>query len=269
LQQVKSRNKSRTVGIIVSIVLVLAILLTGTLAFVLPFQHDSNEFELGGIMFEATLNEDFNFDRVTGWRVTDPPVRKQINVTNTGHNNIEYGSVFVRLQLREFMEIYNTTYYYWAPNGTTMVPRSAMDTAPGQAALFMTDSNNLSGNPSRVFVVAPSTWDDVNEVYVHLSEADARAYIFDNYEHLFPGSDDTLPGRTLVLTTDFISGVTGWFVISAQGDLHGQYGRYMVANIDRDTDTPQIVGTQTVPRATNVDYGLHEPNGECLYDINL
>ena len=264
MQKSKHSSKRRSVGIIVSIVLALAILLTGTLAFVIPFQHRSNEFDIEGIRFDATLNE--NFTPVRRWRVTDPPVTKQINVTNTGDNDVTFGSVFVRLQLREFMEIYNTTYYYWAPNGTTMIPRADMDTTPGQAALFMTDSNNLGGNPSRVFVVAPSTWDDGAEVYVHLSEAAARAQILEDYAHLFPNG---IAGHTLVQTTDYISGVTGWFVISEQGDLHGQYGRYMVAIIDRDTDNPQIIGTQSVPRATNVDYGLHEPNGECLYDIHL
>jgi len=55
-------------------------------------------------------------------------------------------------------------------------------------------------------------------------------------------------------------------VISRQGDLHGQYGRYVVARMDRDT-SPELVGSNT-PRATNVRYGVHEPNGECLYDIH-
>ena len=270
----KGSNKRRIVGIIISFALMAAILLTGTFAFVLPMQHRSNEFEGGGIRYDATLNE--NFTPVTNWNVRDPEVTKQINVTNTGNNDTDWGSVFVRINLREFMEIYDTTYYYWAADGTTMVPHADMfpgNAATPRAALFMTASNRLAGNASRVFVVAPSTYTpnanpDLPGTWADLSETAARAAIFANYGDLFPGLDATLAGRTLVLTQDYVSGVRGWFVISEQGDLHGQYGRYMVAQVGRDTTNPTIVGTPTTPRATNVDYGSHEENGECNYDIH-
>ena len=250
----KNPNRRRTIGGITSALLIIALLLTGVFAFELPFQHRSNEFQGGGIRYDATLNE--RFYPVENWSASDPAVTKQINVTNTGANTRDFGSVFVRINLREFMEIFETTYFYWAPDGTTMVPRANME---GQAGLFMTDSNRLAGNPSRVFVVAPDTGG------VALTEAAARTQIMANYAHLFPNG---VAGHTLVHTTDFVSGVTGWFVISQAGDLHGQYGRYMVADVVTNTADSTLIGSST-PRATDVNHGLHEHNGECNYDIHL
>ena len=259
---IKTSKKRRTVGIAISAILLAAILLTGTFAFILPMQHRSDEFDGGGVRYDATLNE--NFIPVDDWSISDPMVTKQINVTNTGNNARDWGSVFVRINLREFMEIYDTQYYYWAADGTTMV---AQDDMEGDAALFMTDSNNLAGNASRVFVVAPSTR-EADGTWTDMTEGEARHYIVSNYGLLFPGLDFDLGGRLIVLTTDYVSGVRGWFVISEAGDLHGQYGRYMVADVVADTTNPQIIGTPTISRAENVEYGVHEPNGECDYDIH-
>ena len=269
-------TKRRSLGVIIAVILLIAIVLTGTFAFILPFQHRSNELGGDGVRHDATLNE--NFEPVTGWTVRDPEVTKQINVTNTGNNTTGWGSVFVRINLREFMEIYDTTFFYWevAADGTIdMVHQADMDE---RATLFMTDSNNLAGDPSRVFVVCTeeaSIQAGPGSSILSDSAGTAATNILINYPHLFPNMSASNPADVasvesrVVRTIDYVSGVFGWFVISQEGDLHGQYGRPMVADVkDSGLVPPQIIGTPTTPRAENVDYGTHEPNGECDYDIH-
>ena len=248
-------NRRRLIGMVTTLVVVAAMLITGTFAFVLPYQHRSNLFAGRGFDYDVTLNERFYPPR--DWTTEDGPVVKQINVANTGANARDYGEVFVRINLREFMEITLPTYYYWTPEGGVV----SGDNVIGNAALFMTISNHLSGGPSRVFLVAP----DADGVA--LTEQAARQW-FENhpiYGALFP---DGIEDHELLHTTDYVSGVTGWYVISRVGDLHGQYGRYMVATVVRDSGNTLLVGSNT-PRALNVDYGLHQINGECSYDLRL
>ena len=253
MRRVRSSIKRRTVGVLVSIGLILALLFTGTFAFVMPFQHRSNEFVGGGIRYDATLNEDFS--PVVNWTVRDAPVVKRINVTNTGNNERDFGGVFVRIQLREFMEIYDTFYRFWGECGIISFPQEEMES---NAALFMIDSNNLVGNTGSVFVIAPAPTRET------MTEAQARAQIYEQYQHLFP---DGIDEHSVVFTTDFVSGLSGWFVVSRENDPNGQYGRPMVADIIVDTTNPTLVGSDT-PRAVVNTYGIHGPNGECLYDIH-
>ncbi|MCL2106718.1 MAG: Ig-like domain-containing protein [Oscillospiraceae bacterium] len=88
-----------------------AILITsvgGTLAYRDFKQHKSNE--LGGIdlHYEARLVEDF-VER-PDWKVEDGDVKKEIRVANVGRRDDGYGNVYVRLQLKEYMEIGEVTY---------------------------------------------------------------------------------------------------------------------------------------------------------------
>ena len=260
----QNSNKRRIVGMTISVALVIAIFLTGTFAIVMPMQHRLNQFEGGGIRYDATLNEDF--DNVTNWTTRDPAVNKQINVTNTGNNDTEWGGVFVRINLREFMEVYETTYHYWEANAAgQIIGDVTADEMVARATLFMTDSNNLAGNASRVFVVAPSTFNTATQTYTHLTEAAARAQILQNYAHLFPNGIDN---HVLVQTRDYVSGVTGWFVVSREGDRHGQFGRYMVSRVEADTDNSTIIGTPTIPRDTTDNFGTHGTSGRCSYDVH-
>ena len=253
--EINSTNKRRLIGMVTTAVIVAALLITGTFAFVLPYQHRSNLFAGSGNRYDVTLNERFYPPR--DWTTEDGPVVKQINVANTGANAQAYGEVFVRINLREFMEITIPAYYYWTPEGGMV----SGDNIIGNAALFMTVSNHLTGGPSRVFVVAP----DVNGVA--LTEQEAREWFLAHpvYGLLFP---DGIEDHDLLHTTDYVSGKTGWYVISRVGDLHGQYGRYMVATVVRDSGNTFLVGSNT-PRALYVDYGLHQINGECSYDLTL
>ena len=257
-------NRNRVIASVASFILILALLLTGTFAFVIPMQHRTNIFEGEGIQFDATLFDHFREADAVNWRRGET-IDKTIYVVNTGENPTSHGPVFVRISLREFMELIPTLVFYWgvAANGDLFqVPHANMfgssTSRDVDAALFMVETGSGAGNTSHVFVHIPSSVYDYDA-----DEADVLAAL----QVIRP---DITAQHELVFTTDFVSGVEGWFVISREGDIHGQYGRYMVADVTLDTNPANttLVGSNT-PRATNQQFGIHGTNGECNYDVHL
>lgn len=78
------------------------IFLTGTLAWRDFSQHKTNEASGDGIMYDVSLIEEY--ETITNWKVTDPEQTKKIMVKNMGKDDT-YGQLYVRLQLKEYMEI--------------------------------------------------------------------------------------------------------------------------------------------------------------------
>jgi len=253
MESTRTPNRRRTVGVIVSISLILAILASVTYAFVLPSQHKSNEFSGTGVRHEATLNE--RFTERENW-LEGEIVSKEIDVTNTGNDPANYGSVYVKVQLREFMETSTMVYTYWKADGKSSVARNSMN----DAALFMTTSTT-EGDSSAVFVHVAA------ETEATMTAAEARAALTVKYPELV-AQGVNFRTRTLdpVYTKDDVSGVSGWYVVTQAGDPNGQYGRYMVAKIE-GTDK-KIVGTPGIARAAVPNYGVHGTNGECSYDVH-
>jgi len=97
-----SRNKKRRVAIVIAVMALAATTLGSTFAYQDYKQHKSNELRGETIKYEARLVEDFA--EVNDWNVSDGPVTKKISVVNLGMGP-EYGSVYVRMQLKEYMEI--------------------------------------------------------------------------------------------------------------------------------------------------------------------
>ena len=97
-------------------VLVLAVALGGTYAWHDYRQHKTSDAEAEGAFYKARLVEKYDPAEAEDWKITDPPVEKQIRVTNPGRETPEdkrvYGDVYVRLQLKEFMELYPVTQEY-------------------------------------------------------------------------------------------------------------------------------------------------------------
>ena len=87
---------------------VCAVAVSGTLAWQDYRQHKSNELSGIKIKYEARLVEDF--EEVPDWKVEDVDIKKEIRVTNLGQAAAGYGAVYVRLQLKEFMQIGDVTY---------------------------------------------------------------------------------------------------------------------------------------------------------------
>lgn len=117
---------------VVSLVLAFTLLVTGTFAWIDYDRHQTNEFEIDTQYFSVTLNEDF--EEVTSWHISAPQTNKDITVTNTGAADGTYGNVYVRLQLKEFMQQTPLQYQYTAQH-YLMLP------AGGEAAEFVQQAN--------------------------------------------------------------------------------------------------------------------------------
>ena len=130
----KSNEKKKKTAIVIAAVLALvATALGGTLAYQDYNQHKSNELIGDSIKYEARLVEDFA--EVNDWKVSDDPITKKISVANLGQAP-EYGEVYIRLQLKEYMEIGALSY-----NETSK--RYMIDTK-GEFVIFATESEAVT-----------------------------------------------------------------------------------------------------------------------------
>jgi len=88
---------------VVAAILLLLIAFGSTYAWKDYKQHKTNEFANSEPKYEAVLAEDFQ--EKENWRVSDGEVKKTISVTNTGIAENGFEAVYVRIQLKEYMEI--------------------------------------------------------------------------------------------------------------------------------------------------------------------
>ena len=102
------QKKKKRIAIAVAILALIATALGGTYAWTDYSQHKSNELNGESIKYEARLVEDFA--EVKDWKVEDGAITKKISVANLGQAP-DYGSVYVRIQLKEFMDISKLTYH--------------------------------------------------------------------------------------------------------------------------------------------------------------
>jgi len=104
---VEENNRKRTfkkkAAAIVAVILALLIAFGGTYAWRDYKQHKTNEFSNTDAKYEAVLVEDFK--EKDKWRVSDGEIKKLISVTNTGSVSRGFEEVYVRIQLKEYMEI--------------------------------------------------------------------------------------------------------------------------------------------------------------------
>ena len=96
----KKNKDSNRIATVMAVVLSLALILAGTYAFTDFAQHSTNPFS-GGEKVSVTLND--NYTPPVEW-LSGQTVNKQVSVTNTDESN---RAVYVRLQLKEYMESYN------------------------------------------------------------------------------------------------------------------------------------------------------------------
>lgn len=97
----------------VSTILAVSLILGGTLAYQDYTQHAANEFSGTDSKHAVHLIEDFK--EVKDWKVADAPIKKEIRVRNMGGTEDfpgDYEDVYVRLQLKEYMEIAKLSYEY-------------------------------------------------------------------------------------------------------------------------------------------------------------
>ena len=96
----KKNKDGNRIATIMAVVLSLALILAGTYAYTDFAQHSTNPFS-GGEEVSVTLND--NYTPPVEW-LSGQTVNKQVSVTNTDQSN---RNVYVRLQLKEYMESYN------------------------------------------------------------------------------------------------------------------------------------------------------------------
>ena len=101
-------NTKRIVRSSIAVLLIVALLLGGTFAWTDYKQHKSNELSGAKMKYEARLIEDFV--EVPDWKVEDGEITKKISVAKLGFAAEGYGDVYVRIQLKEYMEISTLTY---------------------------------------------------------------------------------------------------------------------------------------------------------------
>ncbi|MDR0838416.1 MAG: Ig-like domain-containing protein [Oscillospiraceae bacterium] len=107
---VKKGNLKKNVSAIVALICIVSLLMSGTYAYRNHNQHKTNEGSGGPPKYDVKLVEDF--DEKDEWNTGDPDVKKEIRVANLGVAAEGYGSAYVRLQLKEYMEIAKPDYQY-------------------------------------------------------------------------------------------------------------------------------------------------------------
>ena len=122
-----SRKRRKKVSAAVAMLLILC-LLGGTFAWNNYNQHKTNDANLGGLFYKATLVEEFDRTQAKAWRASNPTLVKKISVLNSGGMEAKgdkkiYGDIYARIQLKEFMEFnpltqqYTTERYMIDPEG--------------------------------------------------------------------------------------------------------------------------------------------------------
>jgi hypothetical protein len=106
-QAQKGGFKKRAAAV-TAVVLTMAIMAGGTYMWRDYRQHKTNEAAGKSPAYDVRLVEDFK--EVPDWKTTDPPVKKQVRVANVGKVADGFSNVYVRLQLKEYMEIAPLTY---------------------------------------------------------------------------------------------------------------------------------------------------------------
>jgi len=100
-------DKKKVATTIIALLALLLVAAGMTYAWTDYKQHKSNDFNGKGMKYEARLVEDFV--EVDDWKVDDGDITKKISVTNLGQSAAGFGNVYVRLQLKEYMEIGKVT----------------------------------------------------------------------------------------------------------------------------------------------------------------
>ena len=244
--QKTNTSRRRKAAIAISALLIAALLLTGTYAWNYYGEHKTNASGKldETVMFDVRLIEDFQSNN--DWRIEEPTLPKKLSVINMGVAEQGFSPAYVRLLLKEYMEI---------------TPETVFE--------YYTDAK---GVPIR-FLIGHD--DDFRQA----GYSGAGMYIcFD--DPATAASYYNEPERQIVWLTDAVTGQTGWFVSSMQKDLNGQYGRYVATNIIHGTPTSIVadsglnpgdfgyyVNTNQGREAWLAPIGNHQPqsNGECLY----
>ncbi|MDR3345220.1 MAG: Ig-like domain-containing protein, partial [Oscillospiraceae bacterium] len=253
------KNKARThkrLFSLVAAVLVAALLLGGSYAAFIQKQHASNELSGSGIEHAGHLIEDF--ETPDDWDTENPPVKKEISVKNMGGTEQfpgKYGDIYVRVMLKEYMEIAPMVYTY--SKNRYVIDRNGSFFRLDPAVLLNTNVYDLDDTATKTALQAalaaycanPANWANANLV------------------------DDSLTSDFRPLAADFelVKGYHDdqyyFYLKSKAKDPNGQYGKFLTLSGSLNSALAKSL-VPGVDRATDADYttgSTTHNNGECLY----
>ncbi|MDR1410333.1 MAG: hypothetical protein LBJ12_08790 [Oscillospiraceae bacterium] len=206
--------KSKTILTAAALLLAVSMAVGTTRAWQDYSQHKTNEAVGAGEQYGARLVEDYK--PVTDWKISDGALKKEIRVKNVGDLDGAFGEVYVRIQLKEFMEI------------------------------------------------APVTYKKTDERYA--IDKTGAFYCYETKEAALAA----YPEHVAVQLKDALSGTSGWFIRTKQGDDNGQYGDFVVTEYEVGAPVPVIPGSvraQNPGASHHADPSIHSME-ECAYSIH-
>jgi len=252
MNEQKTTRRRKAAGV-VSLLLILALILSGTFAWVYTGEHKTNEASNEGTFedYDVRLIEDFI--TTTNWSTSNATLPKKVSVINMGSSNYNSTGVWVSLVLKEYLEVGDIT-----PNYTYYTCTDSTHACYKMKIRFLIGHDDDVGTPPISIPTLQPGYDGVGR-YICFNDPDPISGVAANgtvneYAHLqaqgaYP---PTGTGRHIEWLTDYVTGQTGWFVSSMEDDINGQYGRYVLT----DVTTTQGVATSVVPDPTAA---FHQP----------
>ena len=242
-----SSAKRRKLAALICALLVLILAFGSTLAWNNYRQHKTNEADADAIFYKVRLIDEYDATKAKNWKVTDPAIDKKVSVKNPGAETADddrvYGDVYVRIQLKEFMEFYPVTQTY-------STYRYMID-ADGVFLSFTTQAlaQAYADDVATTFGSGPHTVEQVRMYNTPATIADAD----------LPWYIRTSAGDP--------NGVYGDFIVT-QEDVDRANGRSLVTGVvnarsDQATQHLDDINTATAVGSTATN------NGECLYTPHL
>jgi alternate signal-mediated exported protein len=240
----------RTLSGICAIAVAVALLIGGTYAY-RQFEHKSNPFR-NDPNYQGRLVEDYEEKE---W-IPGTEIKKEIFVRNMGETRqfpgTNWGDIYVRVKLKEHMDITPIDYVYYPGTGTA-------------ATRFMVDKDgDFVRFPATGTIAAQLTTIRNSSVWANVITDPAKRAAF-------------LAGLTeanFVRLRGYYDTQDYWYVVTKANDPNGQYGAFVV--MDKVADPSKMISITGSDRAAGMDYSngvvLQGPsdheNEECLYPVH-
>jgi hypothetical protein len=253
LQKLLSKLKPVATPII-AVTLAAGLLLGGTFAWTDYKQHKTNELGAGQLGYDVRLIEAFKPN--ANWKLGEAQT-KVIRVTNKGASS-DYENVYVRLALKEYMEI--------VPFGVVETAERFAVGTDGEYLVF----DQLGSQLTDEHVYDPTTgkWHIPNVSWFtppdYSNEASDWSEWLNDNDYPTTNSADRL-----VYLKDMVTGDEGYFIKTENGDINGQFGKFVAVGLTDATAAPVI--PNTVRAVVSADAEVWHQLGttaECEYPVH-
>ena len=248
-----SKKTKRTLSAVGAVIVALALLIGGTYAYT-AFDHRSNPFR-NDPNYQGRLIDDYEEKE---WEV-DKEIKKEISVKNMGGTEQfpgkNWGDIFVRLKLKEHMDITPIEYVYHPATNPVNKVRFMTDKDGNFVRFTAGTGTSTVPTTAQLTTIRNSTvWNNVIA-----DPADRAAFT------------SALTAANFTRLRGYYDNQDYWYVITKEGDPNGQYGSFVV--VDKTLDVTRMQSITGSDRATGINYGtgmhIQDPsdhdNEECLY----